>query len=376
MKRPPFFILLLLLVQAAAVLLLLQGLFPPLTKGPRIVGPPPRPVPPAKPVAARPAAAVILCYHAIANKPGTPYVTSIQDFTRQMEWLAQKHFKVVPVSQLVDYYTAHKQLPDSLVAITFDDGYESALTEAWPVLKKRGFPFAIFIYPSYIGRGRGSMSWKQVADLDQAGVTVGSHSMTHPVLTRTQGKSNAEYQKWLARELKGSRDTLEKRLGHAVDLLAYPFGAFDRSVEDAAKAAGYRACFLVNAGVNDSATSIYQLDRVIIGRNFPFPLFQTIVATHCVELADIRPYQGEEVKTSRNLDISARIANYKDLVPSSVRIMVSRGKGKGSVDTSAARARFLLDQPLKQGFHEAAVYARNKYGEKCVGCWMFLVREQ
>ena len=62
-------------------------------------------------------------------------------------------------------------------------------------------------------------------------------------------------------------------------------------------------------------------------------------------------------------------------LPSSIRIMVSKGHGKGLVDTSAAQARFLLDQPLKKGFHEAAVYARNKHGEKCVGCWMFLVRE-
>jgi hypothetical protein len=45
------------------------------------------------------------------------------------------------------------------------------------------------------------------------------------------------------------------------------------------------------------------------------------------------------------------------------------------IDTSRALARFLLDKPLKQGFHEAVVYARNKQGQKCVGCWMFLVRE-
>jgi len=375
MRRPPILFAVLLLLQVVAALLLLQGLFPPLAKGPRVTAAPPaaKPAMPAQPP--KPAAAVILCYHSVSNNTSTLYVTSVKDFTKQMDWLAQKHFKVVPLSRLVDYYAAHQPLPDSTVAITFDDGYESVLKEAWPVLKKHGFPFAVFIYPSYIERGRGSMSWKQVAELDKAGVTVGSHSMTHPVLTRTQGLSEAAYKKWLARELQGSRDTLEKRLGHAVDLLAYPFGAFDHTVEQAAQAAGYRACFLVNAGVNDSATSIYQLDRVIIGRNFPFPLYQTILATHCVQLADIRPYQGEEVKASRNLDISARIANYKDLVPSSVRILVSKGHGKGMVDSSEARARFLLVQPLKKGFHEAAVYARNRNGQKCVGCWMFLVRE-
>ncbi|MDI6740776.1 MAG: polysaccharide deacetylase family protein [Candidatus Edwardsbacteria bacterium] len=372
MKRIPGLFAAVLLLELAAAAVLLNALIriapkPPKPAAPAIIAPPPGP--------ARPSAALILCYHAVTRKPVSPYEVSVRDFTAQMDWLAGHGYKVVALSTLVGYLAAKQTLPDSLVAITFDDGYESVYANAWPILKQRSFPFSIFIYPGFIGKGRGSLSWKQVRELAAAGVEVGSHSMTHPVLTRKDGRSEKAYRQWLTRELEGSKDTIESRIGMPVRYLAYPYAAFDRSVEDAAKAAGYESCLLVNAGVNDTATSPFHVDRVIVSRHFTLPLFKAIFEKRSLELAEVKPYQGEEVIASRNLDISARIRRLAEFDRVSIAMKVSRSRGTAVIDTVTGLARFMLDKPLKKGFHEAALYARNKCGQRCVGCWMFLVRE-
>jgi peptidoglycan/xylan/chitin deacetylase (PgdA/CDA1 family) len=370
MKRIPTLFLALLLAELAAGLLLAVALYPPPGRPAAQVA---RPEPPRPP--SRPRAAVILCYHAVSKRPATPYVSALKDFTAQMDWLAGRGYRVVALSALIGDLAAKRPLPDSLVAITFDDGYESVYASAWPVLRRHGFPFSIFIYPGFIGKGRSSLSWKQVAEMAAAGVEVGSHSMTHPVLTRKGGRSGKAYRQWLAGELKGSKDTIEARLKKPVPYLAYPFGAFDRTVEDAAQAAGYQACLLVNAGVNDTTTSPFHLDRVIISRRYSLPYFKTVIENHSLELTGITPCQGEEVATERNLDISARIRDLAGIDRAGITMKVSRSRGTAVIDTVTGLARFVLDKPLKKGFHEAVIYAKNRFGQRCVGCWMFLVRE-
>jgi peptidoglycan/xylan/chitin deacetylase (PgdA/CDA1 family) len=371
MKRIPALFQALLLAELAAGLLVCLAMFPPAAR--TTVSLPKAQDAPAAP--AKPAAALVLCYHTVAKRAFSPYTVSLSDFAAQMDWLAQRGYRVVPLSVIAGSLAARSALPDSLVAITFDDGYESVYSCAWPVLKKHGFPFALFIYPGFIGKGHGSLDWGQAVEMAAAGVEIGSHSMSHPVLTRRQGRPDGVYQRWLAQELRGSRDSIAARLGRPARYLAYPFGAFDRMIEDAAKAAGYEACLLVNAGVNDTTTSPYHIDRVIVSRRFSLSRFKSVFDKRSLELAGVTPYQGEEVGAARNLDISARIRNLEGIDPASITMKVTRSKGTAVIDTVTGLARFVLDKPLRKGFHEAVISARNRSGQRCVGCWMFLVRE-
>jgi peptidoglycan/xylan/chitin deacetylase (PgdA/CDA1 family) len=69
------------------------------------------------------------------------------------------------------------------------------------------------------------MSWGQLRRLDPSLVTIGSHSLTHPILPRLE---DAE----LEREIRDSRQLLEQRLGRPVQFFCFPDGAYDERATD------------------------------------------------------------------------------------------------------------------------------------------------
>ena len=121
------------------------------------------------------------------------------------------------------------------VAVTFDGGYRDVLTTAAPLLADKRIPMCLFATSAFIQAG-GSLylspaELKRLAGLP--GVSIGSHGATHRRLTEL---GDAE----LKEELSSSRKYLEDLMGKPVTALAYPHGAVDRRVRDAAEAAGYR----------------------------------------------------------------------------------------------------------------------------------------
>ena len=94
----------------------------------------------------------------------------------------------------------------------------------------------------------GPMSWAQVRALSDAGIEIGSHSVTHPVL------ANVADDMQLARELVDSKAAIETHTGRSVVSLAYPVGgpgAYSDHVVDVARQAGYRFGFTYEPGVID-----------------------------------------------------------------------------------------------------------------------------
>ncbi len=82
------------------------------------------------------------------------------------------------------------------------------------------------------------LSWEMLAEMRDAGMTIGSHSKTHPFLTN---ENNAR----IAEEVTDSRLELQRRLGVSAACFAYPGGGFDSSVVQAVAAAGYRYGFSI-----------------------------------------------------------------------------------------------------------------------------------
>lgn len=97
------------------------------------------------------------------------------------------------------------------------------------------------------------MGWPELGELAQAGWEIGSHSVTHPKLTRIGPEA-------LAGELRESRAEIERRLGGRCDTLAYPFGDVNAAVIEAAAQAGYAA-----AGSVSSLRAVSPLDWPRVG---------------------------------------------------------------------------------------------------------------
>jgi len=200
----------------------------------------------------RSAGAVFLCYHSI-SQDGPLWLSLGPDlFERQLALLRRRGF----VSGGPDGLRAlmrGERARRREVFITFDDGFADNHHMAAPLLREYGFSAFVFVLPSLLDdagafawpevaeRRRAhpdvmrSMTWRQVDDLAGAGLTIGSHTMTHPRLSRLEPERRTQ-------ELLDSRRTLARRVG-GCDVLAYPFGDWSPAVARAAAAAGYDAAF-------------------------------------------------------------------------------------------------------------------------------------
>lgn len=271
---------------------------------------------------------LILGYHRVVEDfrehAGTsiaPMLIGLQSLERQLDWLGRRY-------RFVDLDEAARAAADGsrgrkpLAAVSFDDGYQDVHEFAFPLLKRKGIPFSVFVITDFVGTPRlqahdelylllsqafaaweepkrklasllrdldvdasalgrdvtgrdeafsvtrvllnqlsqkqlqlvvdalrvtldpakdrtgefRSLDWEQVASLHKAGVTIGSHTCSHALLT------NEPRQKAL-RESRESRAVLEQRLGGAVEHFAYPDGRFDRQSVEVVAEAGYRYAY-------------------------------------------------------------------------------------------------------------------------------------
>ncbi len=253
-----------------------------------------------------PRGGLVLAYHNIVPHGEPPggdrsLHLSRRDFAAQLDIL-QREVDVVRLSDLLEP-GAEGSRPR--VAITFDDAYRGAVTAGVEELRTRSLPATIFVPPAFVG-GR-SFWWDSVADpvsgLSQAarahalescagqddlvrawaaaaglplqappahavaaseeelqralaypGLTLGSHTWSHPNLTRL---TDAE----LADELSRPLAWLRERFSRVIPWLTYPYGLSDDRVERATEQAGYEAALRVDGGWLGPSPSRYSLPR-------------------------------------------------------------------------------------------------------------------
>ena len=98
------------------------------------------------------------------------------------------------------------------------------------------------------------MNEAQVRDWLAAGHEIGSHTLTHPWLTRLSASEARE-------EITASRKQLEDRFSVPIDHFCYPYGNWNESVRDLVEAAGYKTACTTQPGVNTPADSPFALKR-------------------------------------------------------------------------------------------------------------------
>jgi peptidoglycan/xylan/chitin deacetylase (PgdA/CDA1 family) len=171
---------------------------------------------------------LVLGYHGISNVGSSPLTVSPAALRRHVAtWLDRGY--------VVTTFNRAMREPSGLprLAVTFDDGERNVLEHAYAVLSEFDVPGTVFVPVGTVG-GLGSLDWDELAWLADVGWEVGSHSFSHPRLTRIDDDA-------LDRELEGSRDAIEQHLNRPCRSIAYPFGAFDERVRAAAARAGYTA---------------------------------------------------------------------------------------------------------------------------------------
>jgi biofilm PGA synthesis lipoprotein PgaB len=185
--------------------------------------------------------AVVLQYHHVSTETPTSTSISPERFAMHLDYLEESGFDIVPLQHLVDALRKGKPLPNKVAAITFDDGYISIHDTAWPLLKKKGWPFTVFINTEpHDQRKPLFMSWDQLREMAKGGVTIANHTVSHPYLLQRQpGHDEVQWKAWVSNEISAAQDRIEAEIGKAPLLLAYPFGEFDNTILEIVEQLGY-----------------------------------------------------------------------------------------------------------------------------------------
>lgn len=212
--------------------------------------------------------ATVLIYHHVSTS--MPASTSIAPdrFMAHMDYLENNNFKIVPLEDLVDLYRQNKPLPDKTVAITFDDSYADVYTAAYPLLKKRGWPFTFFVNTDSVGAGKLFVTWDQLRDMSKHGVTIANHTKSHEHVVRVKaGESKEQWRMRIAAEIDSAQQKIEQEIGRAPKIFAYPYGEYNLDVRDILKQKGYIA-FTQQAGVLNPLANQQMLPRFPFGGSY------------------------------------------------------------------------------------------------------------
>lgn len=211
------------------------------------------------------------------------YCVAPMRFAAQMDALASSGYRAVGIDAFVDWLAGGPVLSDGDFVLTFDDGFRGVRDHALPVLERLGWPATIFLVTDYLG---GSDCWNsggsdgggthplltgdEVLEMRGRGCTFHSHTRSHLSLPALDDAA-------LADQMTTSRTAIEALLGRPADLLAYPFGHVDDRVEAAARAAGYRAAFSVQAGFNRRDVNPFRIRRLdVFGSDTPGALLRKV----------------------------------------------------------------------------------------------------
>ena len=216
----------------------------------------------------------ILTYHHTEQAPPKGFAmrslwVSPSSFATQMYWLARLGYTGLAMSELMPYLRGEKK--GKVVGITLDDGYQSNLLYALPILKNLGFSATCYVVSGKLGQHN---EWDQALGMAQAalmdveemrtwvdaGMEVGSHTCSHADLNQLS-LADARH------ELLQSKSALENFLQKPVTQFCYPYGHFSPEHESLVSQSGYVAATTTHRGRACATDRMTALPRVPVVRS-------------------------------------------------------------------------------------------------------------
>src|ERR1700761_1222294 len=218
----------------------------------------------------------VLMYHEIADAAATASRLAVSPdvFADQVAYLHDAGFTAVTAGAVSAVLAdGAGELPERAGVLTFDDGYGDFYSQALPVLKAHGFTATLFQTTGWIGKEgemKRMLNWRELAEVDQAGIEIGAHTCKHPQLDQLPEKE-------LREELSASKSDLEDHLGQKVPGLAYPFGYSNARVRRVAREIGYEYAYSVSNFLTTAAADKFTLPRLTVQRTTTMDDFRKMV---------------------------------------------------------------------------------------------------
>ncbi|MBU3111036.1 polysaccharide deacetylase family protein [Clostridium lacusfryxellense] len=201
----------------------------------------------------------VLMYHnlTIASKSSNPLIIPQKTFRAHMSYLKKNGYNTISMDQLNNYLKNKASLPSKPVVITFDDGYVSNYTLAYPILKANKQKATVFMIAAYIDTNKRFLTSKQIKAMDANGIRIENHTNKHEKL------ATLTYANQLTTITK-TKQVLEKLLGRKVNYIAYPYGSYNSNTIKAAKVAGCTLGLSTEAGLTSRADNVYSVNRIFV----------------------------------------------------------------------------------------------------------------
>jgi peptidoglycan/xylan/chitin deacetylase (PgdA/CDA1 family) len=214
----------------------------------------------------------VLGYHDFSeNLPETAMRIRTSKFRKQLETIRQLGITVISLEDFIAWKKGDKQIPEKSLLLTFDDGWKSVYTDAFPILREFGYPFTLYLYKNYVDGGGKALTTPMIQEMVKAGATIGSHSVSHPypiTVKSFRKKGDDAYDAHLRKEMGESKRFLESKFKVKANTYSYPGGYFTAEMLPIGKEFGYTHFFTVQPGKVKRSTPDETLTRYMILGNY------------------------------------------------------------------------------------------------------------
>lgn len=231
----------------------------------------------------------VLLYHNISETETGDVTMTAAAFEAQIAALSREGYTAITLQMLIDYVEKGAPLPDKPLLITFDDGYESNILLAAPILEKYGMRATVFVIGVSAGRDTYKdtgvpitphFSWEQAARYADV-IEIQSHSYDMHRSSeldagdyrygaiQTPGESENDYIAAFRQDFLKSKEEIEQNTGARVTAYAYPHGLYTNLSEVLLSEMGVKVTLTTVEGVNTIVKglpqSLYSLKRFYVG---------------------------------------------------------------------------------------------------------------
>ena len=210
----------------------------------------------------------VVMYHHITKIPSrcNDYVVSLEEFERDIDYLSSNGWQTVGIDELIAWSRGELELPEKAFMLTFDDGFESTLAYAEPVLRSHGYTGVLAVIGSVCEKFSecgehdaelSNLSWEDTAGMARRGTfniichTWDMHTLSRrPGCSKRRGESSEQYKAALRQDLGRFIDECEKNSVALKPAIAYPYGSFCSETLEIIEEMGFAAAFTCDEAVN------------------------------------------------------------------------------------------------------------------------------
>jgi peptidoglycan/xylan/chitin deacetylase (PgdA/CDA1 family) len=210
---------------------------------------------------------ILMYHHLERGVPTGEFSLAVDDFKRQLDWLAARAFTTLTFRQLFEICDGVRPSPARPLIITFDDGYESFRELAVPALVERRMSATLFVVAGEIGEynrwdtGRAPhrrlMNAAAIESVVDAGIELGGHGWRHRDLTLCSDGDAYD-------EIAATRQLLAERFAAPVDVFAYPYGRYRPAQRALVERAGYRGAVSIFSPSATVTGDRYAMRRIYV----------------------------------------------------------------------------------------------------------------